>query len=149
MKRKPLLSLFLLCLFTIALFACAFADSNEKSIKEAVVNFFYCCEQKKYAKAYDYFSDSVKSEISYMKFGMKARDIKKASIKSLKIYDSDKYLAKMEIRVKLEMYYREKYYLALYRGTCDLVKENNKWKLAAVDLTAEEATPVKNLDFTK
>ncbi len=128
-----------------------FSEENgeQKAIKQAVVSFFYCFKQKKYDKAYNSFTSSLKTDIPYYKFALKARDIKKADIKSVNIYDSGKFLAKMEISVKMELIYKEKLCQAIYKGTCDVVKEEGKWKLASVRLSSEDAKVIKELNFAK
>ncbi len=132
-------------LYSASKSVCANEDNAE--IKQAVVNFFYCFQQKKYEAAYASFSKELKNNIPYFKFALKAKDIKKVAIKKVVIYDHTSNLGKLKIDAKLELKYKNKLYQALYSGTCDIVKEKGIWKVAAVSLKAKEAVPVENIDF--
>lgn len=127
----------------------AYADTNQSNIaiKKAITDFFYCFQQKKYRAAYKLFSQSLKEDIPYYKFSIKAETIKEAEIKQFKIYDSDKSTAKVLLRAKLKLIYKGSLYRAMYRGTCTLLKEKNEWKLLAVTLKAEESTLIQHIDF--
>ena len=118
------------------------AEASEKDIKVTVSNFFYYINNGKYEKAYNSFSDAIKQEVPYGKFEEKARDIKKAKIVRLSVYDQDRYLAKLHIKAKLYIVYRNRCFEALYGGTCDVQYVNRKWKLLAIDLKALEQKEV-------
>ena len=124
-------------------------EKESKVIKQAVVDFFYCFKQKKYEVAYKSLAQSLQYDIPFYKFALKARDIKKADIKSVKIYDVDKYLAKMEITVKMELIYDNKLCRAVYQGSCDVVKEKGKWKLTAVRLKSKSADVLEDFNLVK
>ena len=148
--RHILMKIAIVC-FILLLFSSSAqaAKGNDGEIKQAVVNFFYCFRQKKYESAYDSFSKELKANIPYYKFVLKAKDIKKAWIKKVIIYDSSGKLGKLRIDVRLELIYKQKLYNALYTGTCDIVKEKTGWKVSSVELKAKEAVPVESIDFTQ
>lgn len=156
LKKRNKIRFITICLTTVCLFVLyshfgiVYADDKEsKAIKQAVVDFFYCFKQKKYEHAYRSLSKSLQRDIPYYKFALKSRDIKKADIKSLKVYDADKYLAKMEITVKMELIYENKLCRAIYEGNCDVVKEKDKWKLIAVRLKSKSVDVIKDFNLVK
>lgn len=114
------------------------ASSQEREIRDTVVNFFNCVSDGKYDKAYNYFSEAIKDEIPLSRFKERARDIRKTKIVKLTIYDQDKYLAKLQIKARINLIYEKRYFEALYGGTCDLAFSNGKWKLISVSLKALE-----------
>ncbi len=147
-KKINFLSLFLITIGCFYFFSLpAFAVDNKKEIKQAVVNFFYCFQQKKYKAAYKSFSSSLRMDIPYSEFLAKAEDIKNAHIKKLIIYDSSSNIGKLKIEAKIELIHEDKLYKALYVGTCNIVKEKNVWRVASVSLKAKEATPVEKIEF--
>lgn len=136
---------FIFSLFALPAYS---AGKNDEEIKQAVAHFFCCFQQKKYEAAYGSFSKELKANIPYYKFALKAKDIKKAWIKKVVIYDSSGRLGKLKIDVRLELIHKKKLYKALYTGTCDIVKEKSGWKVSSVELRAKEAVPVEKIDFT-
>ena len=147
-KNIIVLSLFLITIGCFYFFSLpAFAVDNKKEIKQAVVNFFYCFQQKKYKAAYKSFSANLRRDIPYSDFLAKAEDIKKAHIKKITIYDANSSIGKLKIEAKIELIHEGKLYKALYVGKCDLVKEKNIWHVASVSLKAKEAVPVEKIEF--
>lgn len=147
-KNIIVLSLFLITIGCFYFFSLpAFAVDNKKEIKQAVVNFFYCFQQKKYKAAYKSFSANLRRDIPYSDFLAKAEDIKKAHIKKITIYDANSSIGKLKIEAKIELIHEDKLYKALYVGKCDLVKEKNAWHVASVSLKAKEAVPVEKIEF--
>ena len=142
--RRFVVSAVIVCLASACFSLGAFASQGrDAEIRRAVAHFFYCFQQRKYEAAYDCFSSELKSSVPYFKFAMKARDIRRAWIKKVTIYDGSGRLGKLRIDVKLELVHKKTLYRALYSGTCDIVREKRGWKVTSVDLKAREAVPVE------
>jgi hypothetical protein len=118
----------------IVLLLCIGIGASSPDARKTALDFFANIDGKKYDKAYAFFSDAIKQEITFVQFKEKAGDIKKTRITSLVVYDEDRYLTKMQIKARINMLYKGGHYEALYGGTCNLQRDRGRWKVASVEL---------------
>jgi hypothetical protein len=125
-----------------ALLLCTGVYAGTPDARRTALDFFANINERSYAKAYAFFSGAIKQEISFSQFREKARDIKKARIIALTVYDEDRYLVKMRVKAKITMIYKGDCYEALYGGTCNLQRDEGPWKVASVELKPLEQKKV-------
>jgi hypothetical protein len=127
-------------------------QATGREINAAVVKFFKYVNEHSYQNAYDCFCRAIQQDIPYSRFKERASDILKATIMEKTVYECDEYLAKLRIKARIRIRYRGSCYDALYGGTCDLSKEDKKWKVASVSLKALEQKEIldkKPIIFSK
>lgn len=118
-------------------------DNREKDLATTLVHrFFILVYQKKYEKAYDCFSSSVKDDVSISRFKEGAQDVKYLKILSIKVLDREENLIKMKIRTLIHLVYDGNLYEAMYEGKVDVYRENGNWRLITVDLEAKSQKPL-------
>ncbi len=118
-------------------------DNREKDLATTLVHrFFILVYQKKYEKAYDCFSSSVKEDVSLSRFKEGAQDVKYLKILSIKVLDREENLIKMKIRTLIHLVYEKNLFEAVYEGKVDVYRENGNWRLITVDLEAKSQKPL-------
>jgi hypothetical protein len=153
-KRIPM-HLLMVILFIIL---CRTAAGNEEKtvIRQSVHRFFSLVHQKKYEDAYNLFSRSVKSDVSYRMFVEGAQDVKYLKIQSIDIFDLENNLAKTRISTLIHLVHQDNLFEGVYEGQVSLYKERGTWKVLAVSLEAKsskslgrkvEAGQLQKLDF--
>jgi hypothetical protein len=118
-------------------------EKQEPVIRESIHRFFNLVHQRKYRDAYNLFSRSVRRDISFTNFMEGAQDVKYLKILTIDIQDVESNLAKTRISALIHVNYQGSLYEAEYEGQVTLYRENNIWKVLAVNL---EAKSQKSLD---
>ena len=132
---------FFLVLFIAVTFYSVPAKESDRAA-QLTRRFFLMVYHKEYKKAYECFSSSVKSEVSFDDFKMGARDVRYLKILSIKTIDEEDNLIKMQIEALMHLVYKGKLYEALYTGKVDAYKEDGNWKVITIDLEAKSQKPL-------
>lgn len=119
------------------------SGTGEKDLATTLVHrFFLLVYQKKYEKAYNCFSSSVKDEVSLSRFKEGAQDVKYLKILSIKVLDREENLIKMKIRTIIHLVYEGNLFEAVYEGKVDVYREDGIWRLITIDLEAKSQKPL-------
>jgi hypothetical protein len=145
-------ALFYLLLVLAAPVCCGDAKESRKEIDGAVVKFFKYVNDHSYKEAYGCFCKAIRQDVPFSKFRSRASDILKATLVEKSVYECDEYLAKLKIKARIRIMYQGSCFNALYGGTCDLTREDGRWKVASVSLKALEQKEIldkKPINFSK
>lgn len=125
--------------FILLLFQASPVLGSQQDVLEARTvahRFFTLVYRGNYPEAYEYFSTSVKQQVSFPRFVQGAQDVRYLKVLEIKVLDREENLIKMEMTALMHLIYKGYLYEAVYKGELNLYKEKGKWKVMTVDLSA-------------
>lgn len=121
------------CLFLALFLVAGQSACSDASPSSTVRTFLDFLIQNKFVQAYSCLSRSLQDEFSFARFKEEALQAKRVQLFSLKLLEKNSNFARLKLKGKILWKENNKLVWVMYEGKADLLKEDGRWRILAVD----------------